>query len=77
MAEEGKVELVVTQRPKCSGKSSKHAEAHAALSYFEAMLGTLTRAKESISRATRIAIDCAKFGVSSKVSLPCLVFMVL
>lgn len=40
---------------------------HAALLYFEAMLGTLTRTKESIGRATRIAIDCAKFGIATKV----------
>ncbi|KAF3436329.1 hypothetical protein FNV43_RR23421 [Rhamnella rubrinervis] len=61
---EGKSESVVTQRPK---SVSRNAEAHAALSSFEAMLGTLTRTKESIGRATRVAIDCAKFGVASKV----------
>ncbi|EXB39341.1 hypothetical protein L484_025036 [Morus notabilis] len=62
--EEGKFESVVTQRPKSLGK---YAELNAALSSFEAMLGTLTRTKESIGRATRVAIDCAKFGASSKV----------
>lgn len=62
--EEEKIEAMVIQRPK---SVSKHGEAHVALSSFEAMLGTLTRTKESIGRATRIAIDCAKFGVAAKV----------
>ncbi|KAK9281634.1 hypothetical protein L1049_004537 [Liquidambar formosana] len=61
--EEGKFDSVVT----CVGKWSNHAEASAALTSFEAMLGTLTRTKESIGRATRIAIDCAKFGIAAKV----------
>jgi hypothetical protein len=47
------------------GKSTEAARA--ALLYFEAMLGTLKRTKESIGRATRIAIDCAKFGIADKV----------
>ena len=47
------------------GKSTEAGRA--ALLYFEAMLGTLTRTKESIGRATRIAIDCAKFGIADKV----------
>lgn len=61
---EGKSESLVTQRPK---SVDGNAEAHCDLSSFEAMLGTLTRTKESIGRATRVAIDCAKFGVASKV----------
>lgn len=48
-------------------KDSNYSEAHAALSSFDAILGTLTRTKESISRATRIALDCAKLGFASKV----------
>lgn len=67
VADEGKVDTTVTQRPKSVGKWSSCSEAHAALSSFEAVLGSLTRTKESIGRATRIAIECAKFGVSSKV----------
>ncbi|XP_076901147.1 protein HUA2-LIKE 2-like [Bidens hawaiensis] len=43
------------------------SEANAALTSFEASLGTLTRTKKSIDRATRIAIDCAKFGIAVKV----------
>ncbi|XP_054808089.1 protein HUA2-LIKE 2 [Prosopis cineraria] len=61
---DGKVDgFATTQRSK-----NKSTEAgHAALLYFEATLGTLTRTKESIGRATRIAIDCAKFGSAAKV----------
>lgn len=62
--EEEKLESAVTQKPKSVGR---HGEAHVALSSLEGMLGTLTRTKESIGRATRIAIDCAKFGVAAKV----------
>lgn len=62
--EEEKLESAVTQKPKSIGT---HREAHVALSSFEGQLGTLTRTKESIGRATRIAIDCAKFGVAAKV----------
>lgn len=62
--EEEKLESSMTQRPKSVGK---HGEAHVALSSFETMLATLTRTKESIGRATRVAIDCAKFGVAAKV----------
>ncbi|XP_062019675.1 protein HUA2-LIKE 2 [Rosa rugosa] len=56
-------EAVVCQRPK---SVSRYAEALAALSSFETMLGTLTRTKDSIGRATRVAIDCGKIGVASK-----------
>lgn len=65
--EEGNIDTSLTQRPKSVGKWSNYSEAHAALTSFEAVLGSLTRTKESIGRATRIAIDCAKFGVSAKV----------
>ncbi|RDY00116.1 Protein HUA2-LIKE 3, partial [Mucuna pruriens] len=56
---------VATQQSRYTGKSTEAGRA--ALLYFEAMLGTLTRTKESIGRATRIAIDCAKFGIAAKV----------
>lgn len=65
--DEEKLDSAVPQRPKAAGKLSTYAVAHVALSSFEEILGSLTRTKESIGRATRIAIDCAKFGVSSKV----------
>ncbi|KAK2990519.1 hypothetical protein RJ640_019799 [Escallonia rubra] len=55
------------EKPKVSGKPSNRVEANTALRSFEAILGTLTRTKENIGRATRIAIDCAKFGFAAKV----------
>ncbi|KAJ0052661.1 hypothetical protein Pint_03373 [Pistacia integerrima] len=65
--EEVNIDTSITERTKSVGKWSNYSEAHAALTSFEAVLGSLTRTKESIGRATRIAIDCAKFGVSAKV----------
>jgi hypothetical protein len=48
-------------------KSVGHDEANAARRSFEDFLGTLTRTKESIARATRLAIECAKFGIAGEV----------
>ncbi|XP_047334417.1 protein HUA2-LIKE 3-like [Impatiens glandulifera] len=48
-------------------KRSSMTEPSAALTAFEAALVSLTRTKETIGRATRIAIDCAKYGNASKV----------
>ncbi|KAM2898819.1 hypothetical protein COP2_008316 [Malus domestica] len=64
LGEDGKSESVVSQRPKSVGR---YAEVHATLLSFETMLGTLTRTKESIGRATRVAMDCGKLGVAAKV----------
>lgn len=69
VADDEKHESAVPQRLKSVGRWSNCAEAHTGLSSFESMLGSLTRTKESIGRATRMAIDCAKFGVSAKVGL--------
>lgn len=57
------------EKPKhaAANSSNNRGEANAALTSFEANLGTLKRTKESISRATRIAIECAKFGIAPKV----------
>ncbi|GLU03495.1 hypothetical protein SLE2022_206910 [Rubroshorea leprosula] len=66
-SDEGKTESAAFDRPRSVSKCNNYQEVHAALLSFENMLGTLTRAKESILRATRIAIDCAKLGVSAKV----------
>lgn len=63
---EGKLESM-TQQPRSVGKGSS-SDAHALLSSFEAVLRILTRTKESIGRATRVAIDCAKYGATAKVS---------
>ncbi|URE08870.1 RPR [Musa troglodytarum] len=51
---------------KCTNRSN-HVEANAAWKTFEALLCTLTRTKESIGRATRLAIDCAKYGLAAEV----------
>ncbi|KAI7751558.1 hypothetical protein M8C21_021442, partial [Ambrosia artemisiifolia] len=58
----------VHEKPKYTGnKWNTISEANAALASFEASLGALTRTKKSIDRATRIAIDAAKFGIAVKV----------
>ncbi|KAL2535621.1 HUA2-like protein 2 [Forsythia ovata] len=54
-------------KAKRADKLSTKGEADVALSSFEAILGSLTRTKETIVRATRIAIECAKFGFANKV----------
>ncbi|XP_068311945.1 protein HUA2-LIKE 2-like isoform X2 [Pyrus communis] len=64
LGEDGKSESVVSQRSK---SVSKYSEIHATLLSFDTMLGTLTRTKESIGRATRVAMDCGKLGVAAKV----------
>ncbi|CAN1352769.1 Protein HUA2-LIKE 3 [Linum perenne] len=60
-------EKVVPERPKSIGKSGINLEQESALSSFEGLLGLLTRTKECIARATRMAMDCAKLGASMKV----------
>lgn len=62
--EEEKSESLSSRRPKSVGR---YPESNSALSSFEALLGSLTRTKESIGRATRLAVDCAKIGACSKV----------
>ncbi|XP_047965396.1 ENHANCER OF AG-4 protein 2-like [Salvia hispanica] len=42
-------------------------EASVARDAFEGMIETLSRTKESIARATRLAIDCAKYGLANEV----------
>lgn len=53
------------EKAKLLGKSSSKTEL---LSSLEDTIRSLTRTKESIGRATRIAIDCAKFGFATKVA---------
>lgn len=50
-----------------SGERVNLAEVKAAIASLELTLGSLTRTKESIGRATRIALDCVKFGVAADV----------
>ncbi|XP_010278561.1 PREDICTED: protein HUA2-LIKE 2-like isoform X2 [Nelumbo nucifera] len=66
-ADEVKFESAVTRRDKSLSKWIIHAEANAARRSFEMMLGTLSRTKESIGRATRLAMDCAKYGIAYEV----------
>ncbi|KAG1371008.1 protein HUA2-LIKE 2 [Cocos nucifera] len=54
-------------RQKSLSKLTDLAEANAARKSFEALLCTLTRTKESIGRATRLAIECAKYGIAGEV----------
>lgn len=49
------------------GSLSGGTEAAVARDAFEGMIETLSRTKESISRATRCALDCAKYGIANEV----------
>ncbi|XP_076950609.1 ENHANCER OF AG-4 protein 2-like [Bidens hawaiensis] len=49
------------------GSLSGGTEAAVARDAFEGMIETLSRTKESIGRATRHAIDCAKHGIANEV----------
>ncbi|KAL9166859.1 hypothetical protein ABFS82_05G058700 [Erythranthe guttata] len=46
---------------------SAGTDAAVARDSFEGMIETLSRTKESIGRATRLAIDCAKYGIANEV----------
>lgn len=50
------------------GSLSGGTEAAVARDALEGMIETLSRTKESIGRATRLAIECAKYGIASEVS---------
>ncbi|CAM0152779.1 unnamed protein product [Urochloa decumbens] len=47
-------------------KLAGHDEANASRRSFKDYLSTMTRTKESIARATRLAIECAKFGIAGE-----------
>ncbi|CAN0888303.1 ENHANCER OF AG-4 protein 2 [Linum grandiflorum] len=49
------------------GSLSGGTEAAVTRDAFEGMIETLSRTKESIARATRLAIDCAKYGIANEV----------
>ncbi|XP_019097410.1 PREDICTED: ENHANCER OF AG-4 protein 2-like, partial [Camelina sativa] len=49
------------------GSLSGGTEAAVSRDAFEGMIETLSRTRESIGRATRLAIDCAKYGLASEV----------
>ncbi|KAM0836173.1 hypothetical protein ACQ4PT_062478 [Festuca glaucescens] len=52
---------------KSLNKLPGHDEARSARRAFENFLGTITRTKECIARATRLALDCAKHGIAGEV----------
>lgn len=54
-------------RKSVSGMLNIDAEAAIARDSFEGMLETLSRGKDSIGRATRLAIECAKYGIAGEV----------
>jgi len=58
------------------GSLSGGTEAAVSRDAFEGMIETLSRTKESIGRATRLAIDCAKYGIANEVCL-IILFIVL
>lgn len=64
-SEEGKIS---SDQKSVGGILSGDTEAAVARDTFEGMLETLSRTKESIGRATRHAIDCAKYCIASGVS---------
>ncbi|XP_072966010.1 ENHANCER OF AG-4 protein 2 isoform X1 [Typha angustifolia] len=49
------------------GSLSGGTEAAVARDALEGMIETLSRTKESIGRATRLAIECAKYGIASEI----------
>lgn len=67
-AEEYEDGRVSSGRRARGGSLSGGTEAVVARDAFEGMIETLSRTKESIGRATRLAIDCAKYGIASEVS---------
>lgn len=54
-----------SEKAKLAGKSNSKGEE--ILLSFEAAIRSLTGTKDNIGRATRVAIDCAKFGFAIKV----------
>eukprot|EP00262_Sarcandra_glabra_P009818 TRINITY_DN2443_c0_g1_i1.p1 TRINITY_DN2443_c0_g1~~TRINITY_DN2443_c0_g1_i1.p1 ORF type:complete len:644 (+),score=133.62 TRINITY_DN2443_c0_g1_i1:222-1934(+) len=65
--DDGRFESLLIYRQKALEKWVDNPEANASRRAFEAMLGTLSRTKESIGRATRLAMDCAKYGMADEV----------
>ncbi|KAJ6737033.1 HEPATOMA-DERIVED GROWTH FACTOR-RELATED [Salix viminalis] len=66
-AEEIEEQRVSSGHRAAGGSLSGGTEAAVARDAFEGMIETLSRTKESIGRATRLAIDCAKYGIANEV----------
>eukprot|EP00268_Persea_americana_P046940 TRINITY_DN4856_c0_g1_i5.p1 TRINITY_DN4856_c0_g1~~TRINITY_DN4856_c0_g1_i5.p1 ORF type:complete len:1289 (+),score=321.23 TRINITY_DN4856_c0_g1_i5:403-4269(+) len=64
---EGRFDSISTERQKFLGKWNDTPEANAVWKSFKAVLETLSRTKDSIGRATRVAMDCAKYGIAGEV----------
>ncbi|XP_026453914.1 protein HUA2-LIKE 2-like [Papaver somniferum] len=65
MDKEGKMEPVVSNGQLLSKGNA--CETSSARKLFEGFLGTLSRTKDSIGKATRLAIDCIKCGIAGEV----------
>ncbi|CAH9138369.1 unnamed protein product [Cuscuta epithymum] len=65
--EEQEERMVSSEHQTTGGSISGSTEAAVARDSFEGMIETLSRTKESIGRATRLAIDCAKYGIANEV----------
>ncbi|KAK7308394.1 hypothetical protein VNO77_41998 [Canavalia gladiata] len=65
--EENEERRVSSVQRAVGGSLSGGIEAAVARDAFEGMIETLSRTKESIGRATRLAIDCAKYGIANEV----------
>nr|XP_027187204.1 ENHANCER OF AG-4 protein 2-like isoform X2 [Cicer arietinum] len=66
-AEENEEKRVGSGQRAVGGSLSGGTESAIARDAFEGMIETLSRTKESIGRATRLAIDCAKYGIANEV----------
>ncbi|PSR88306.1 ENHANCER OF AG-4 protein [Actinidia chinensis var. chinensis] len=66
-AEEFEERRVSSGHRPAGGSLSGGTEAAVIRDAFEGMIETLSRTKESIGRATRLAIDCAKYGIANEV----------
>ncbi|CAM8999088.1 unnamed protein product [Rhodiola kirilowii] len=67
VATEKHEERVSSDHQSTRGSLSGGTEAAVVRDAFEGMIETLSRTKESIGRATRLAIDCAKYGIANEV----------
>ena len=70
-SKEGKI---CSERKLVGGTLSGDTEVAIATKTFEGMQERLSRMKESIGRASRHAIDCAKYSLAGEVSLISVIF---
>ena len=70
-SEEGKIN---SEKKSVGGTLSGDIEVAISMDTFERMLEALSRMKESIGRASRHDIDCAKYSLVGEVSLTSFIF---